>query len=38
MDGLMGMITNPWFYVAVAIASVVINFVWRFIAGRGKLA
>lgn len=37
MSSLTQFIGNPWFYVAVAIAAVVVNFIWRFFVGKGKL-
>jgi hypothetical protein len=33
----MQYLKEPMFYVAVAVAAVVINFIWRLITGKGKL-
>lgn len=33
----MQYIKDPWFYVAVAIASFVVHLILRFFTGKGKL-
>lgn len=33
----MAYIRQPAFWVAVVVVAVVVNFVWQFIAKRGKL-
>lgn len=30
-------LTHWQFYVAVAIAAIVVNFIWRMVTGKGKL-